>query len=163
MHLSKITSKSLGFLKTKYKEGGIIQSAKTEFTDVAKNSDLYVFKEISGSNVEEVNEQLKSMLKQITAIYRDELTVVEHLWFQIIAPEQLLFVDYKQIKTVFDEHCAPHQLWTNEGVVLHKHCSNEISLSLFYFQGVIDITSNEKLHWDLADLDIPSFLIPTED
>lgn len=161
MRISKITSKSLDFLDTKYKEGGIIQPSKAEFIDTVKQSESYAFKGVKG-NVEEVIEQLKSMLKQITALYRDELTV-EHIWLQVIAPEQMLFVDYKQIKTVYDEYCDSNNLWANMGVVLEKTCSREIAMSLIFLQGSIDITDRKKSTWDLADLDIPPLLRLTND
>ena len=159
MLLSPVNKNTLNNLISKLQEGGPIPLDTEGFTNISTGMESCAFKQISGSNITVVIKQLKEVLTQISAMYRDELTS-ESICYQLIAPEHLLFGEYQQVKDEFNVLSHLHEFWIMEGVVLDdKRANDDISLSIFYFQGTIDITnSNERTQCDLADLDIPSFL-----
>lgn len=162
MRLSELNKNTLEDLKDKLQEGGIIQLSKEDLTNTANGMELFAYQQIIGNNIREVIKQEKEALKQISEIVRDELTR-ESLCYQLAAPEHLLFCEYQKVKNEFCAFSQLHQLWMMEGVVLNKGANDEVSLSIFYFQGIIDITnSNAKTQLDWTDLDIPSFLRPIE-
>ncbi|MDO6447163.1 hypothetical protein Q4493_15435 [Colwellia sp. 1_MG-2023] len=161
MRLSVLSKNTLDDLKEKLQEGGIIPLNKAELINTANSMESFAYHQVNGNNIAELVEQLKKVITQISAIYRDELSS-EAILYQLTASEHLLFGEYQQVKEEFYALSQLHQIWMTEGLVLdNKRAKNEILLSIFYLQGVIDITnSNEKAQLDLADLDIPSFLIP---
>ena len=161
MQLSSCNKKHRNTLINKLQEGGPIPLDTEGFTNISIGMESCGFKQISGSNITVVIKQLKEVLTQISAMYRDELTS-ESLCYQLIAPENLLCGEYQQVKDEFNALSELHEFWMMEGVVLdNKRANDEILILIFYFQGAIDlIYSNEKTQCDLADLDIPSFLRP---
>lgn len=159
MQLSPVNKNTLNNLISKLHEGGPISLDTEGLTNISIGMESCGFRQISGSNITVVIKQLKEVLIQISAMYRDELTS-ESLCYQLIAPENLLCAEYQQVKDEFNALSQLYEFWMMEGVVLdNKRANDDISLSIFYFQGAIDATnSNEKAQCDLADLDIPSFL-----
>ena len=128
----------------KLQAGGPIPLDEEDLTNVSKGMESIASKKVSGSNITEVTRQLKKVLTQISEIYRDELTC-ESIFFQLLAPEHLLFCDYQQIKNEFDAFSQVHQLWVVEGVVLdNKKANDEIAISIFYFQGTIELTNSNE-------------------
>lgn len=161
MRLSVLNKNTLNDLKANLQEGGIIPLNKEDLSNAANGMESFAYQQITGNNIREIIKEQREFLHQIRTIYRDEITR-ESLCYQLKASEHLLFCEYQEVKGEFYAFSQLNQLWVVEGVTLDKISEDDhISLSIFYFQGVIDITnSNEKKHLDLGDLDIPSFLRP---
>ena len=163
MRLLLVNPNTLKSLERKRIEGGIIPLRQADLTNSADGMESYFYQRIRGRDSRELIKQIKEALNQIGTIFRDELTV-ESICFQLIAPENLLFCEYQQIKDEFYAFRRFYQLSMIEGVILDdKEANNGISLAIFYFNGVVDLTSGKKTNEsDSTDLVIPNFLRRTD-
>jgi hypothetical protein len=119
-----------------------------DLTTNSKDAEAFLHDELIGENIHLLMEHVKEFLAIISSTYRDELTV-ETMCFQIKANSDLLFVDYQLIYSEFLKFNKKNNIWfTHHGVALNDELSSRLTISVFYFQGSIDITSEVTVQPD---------------
>jgi hypothetical protein len=114
----------------------------------SKDAEACLYNELTGENIHHLMINLKAFLAIISSTYKDELTV-ESMCFQLKTSSDLLFVDYQLIRSELLNISKKNNIWfTHHGVALNDELSSRLTISVFYFQGSIDITSEVTVQPD---------------
>lgn len=119
---------------TCYLPKGIISLPQDEVLLMAYGMESYIYIELEGESVCQIRQRLSEELNAIALMPRNNSTI-ESVGFVLRSNSELLWSEFHEINSKFEDLCKNGNMHFNYGIVEEKDRSKRISLSIFYFTG----------------------------
>jgi hypothetical protein len=127
---------------TCYLPTGIISLPQDEVLLMACGMESYMYIELEGDGVCQIRQRLSEELNAITLMPRNNSTI-ESVGFVLRSNSELLWSEFHEINSKFEELCKNGNMHFNYGIVEEKDRSKRIFLSIFYFTGEVKHQSSD--------------------
>tara|TARA_R110000772_G_scaffold12264_1_gene37649 strand:- start:117 stop:662 length:546 start_codon:yes stop_codon:yes gene_type:complete len=128
----------------------IIPLSQDDIILMTNGMENYMYAEIEGNGVCQIRQRLCDELNAITLMPRNSVTI-ESVGYVLRCHSELLWSEFHEINSKFDELCKNGNMHFNYGVAEEKECNKEISLSIFYFTGQKKQAINDNASFDVDE------------
>jgi len=106
--------------------------------------------EIEGDEISQIEQQIDTAICTISSMPRNRCTL-ESIGYVLRCDPNLLWSEYQQIHIKLKGVSERNNLWFNYGIDQQKKHAKRIVLSIFYFTGEMDLSSNDDASFDVGE------------